>query len=71
MTEGKFIFVGDECQLPPVGQDISPALSPDYFKQTFNIDVVECKLTQCRQQADNNYIRRHSNCVIFMKIHQM
>ena len=56
--EGKFIFVGDECQLPPVGQDISPALSPDYFKQTFNIDVVECKLTQIvRQQADNTIIQ--------------
>ena len=56
--EGKFIFVGDECQLPPVGQEISPALSPGYFKQTFDIDVVECKLTQIiRQQADNSIIQ--------------
>jgi len=56
--EGKFIFVGDECQLPPIGQDISPALSPGYFKQTFDIDVVECKLTQImRQQADNSIIQ--------------
>ena len=31
---GKFIFVGDACQLPPIGQDISPALSREYFQGT-------------------------------------
>lgn len=57
-TGGKFVFVGDECQLPPVHQEISPALSPAYFKKTFNIDAVELKLTQIvRQQADNSIIR--------------
>lgn len=54
---GKFIFVGDECQLPPVGQDISPALSAGYFEDTFNIAATEHKLTQIvRQQADNTII---------------
>lgn len=56
--DGKFIFVGDECQLPPVDQEISPALSPKYFKEQFNIDAVDCKLTQImRQQADNTIIQ--------------
>lgn len=55
--DGKFVFVGDECQLPPVWQDISPALSPAYFKTEFNIDALEFKLTQIvRQQADNTII---------------
>lgn len=54
---GKFIFVGDECQLPPVGQDISPALSVSYFKQKFKIDAVESILTDIvRQQKDNSIV---------------
>ncbi len=55
---GKFIFVGDECQLPPVGQNISPALSEDYFQKQFRISAVEYKLTNIvRQHKDNTIIQ--------------
>lgn len=32
IPNGKFIFVGDPCQLPPVGQNISPALSQQWLE---------------------------------------
>ena len=54
---GKFLFVGDECQLPPIGQPFSPALSPQYFRERFNIEAVHYQLTQImRQQSDNDII---------------
>ncbi len=54
---GKFIFVGDECQLPPIGQDLSPALSVEYFEQVLNIRAKESTLTDIvRQQLDNSII---------------
>ncbi len=54
---GKFHFVGDECQLPPIGQPFSPALSPQYFREKFNIEAVHYQLTQImRQQSDNDII---------------
>lgn len=52
---GKYIFVGDQCQLPPINQDISPALSTGYIARTFQKDVKEAELTQImRQQGDND-----------------
>jgi hypothetical protein len=55
--DGKFVFVGDECQLPPIGQDLSPALSVEYFRNVLNVHAVECTLTDIvRQQLDNSII---------------
>lgn len=57
-NRGKFIFVGDECQLPPVGQDISPALSAAYLMQVFNINVIDTTLIDIvRQQRDNTIVQ--------------
>ncbi len=54
---GKFIFVGDEAQLPPVGQDFSPALNGDYIRSNFKFKVVETSMTDIvRQQEDNSII---------------
>lgn len=47
----RFIFVGDVCQLPPVSQTISPALSLDYIERTFGIKCHEFELTQVVRQA--------------------
>lgn len=56
-NEGKFIFVGDICQLPPIGQNISPALSVDYLRSAHQIEAEEAELTDIvRQQADNDII---------------
>ena len=52
---GKFIFVGDICQLPPVTQPVSPALSPRYIEETFGLKSYESVLTEVvRQAADND-----------------
>lgn len=53
---GKYIFIGDVCQLPPVLQTVSPALSVDYFKNTFGYDAVEVTLTDIKRQQSGNDI---------------
>lgn len=53
-ARGKFIFVGDECQLPPVGQNISPALQPNYSERNFNIKSEFAVLTDIVRQKDGN-----------------
>ena len=56
-NNGKFIFVGDNCQLPPIEQTFSPALSSSYILNTFGIKTLECELkTIVRQTADNDII---------------
>lgn len=55
--EGKFIFVGDACQLPPVDQDISPALSVSHFWEIFRMKADEIELTEIvRQKKDNGIV---------------
>lgn len=55
-TNGKFIFVGDICQLPPVSQAVSPALNSDYFSKTFHIKAEETELTEIVRQSKENDI---------------
>lgn len=59
--KGKFIFVGDECQLPPVFQDISPALSSDYLWKTFHLNVVDTSLVEIVRQQQGNTIVQASH----------
>lgn len=54
--KGQFIFIGDNCQLPPVTQPISPALSSKYITATFGISSTESELTQIVRQAQGNDI---------------
>lgn len=54
---GKFLFIGDNCQLPPVGQKISPALSVEYFRSEFRIEAGEAILTDImRQKCDSDIV---------------
>lgn len=54
---GKFVFVGDDCQLPPVNGDASPALSPKYIESHYHMKVIAAKLTDIvRQDSDNDII---------------
>lgn len=56
-SEGKFIFVGDICQLPPIMQTISPALTPKYIEDNFSIKTYESELTDVvRQSGDNDIV---------------
>lgn len=52
----KFIFVGDPCQLPPIQESTSPALSADYFLQAFGISAKEAQLTEIMRQKGENQI---------------
>ena len=55
--KGKFVFVGDVCQLPPIQQSSSPALSETYFKEKFHISAIDYELTEIvRQKGDNDLI---------------
>lgn len=53
---GKFVFIGDACQLPPIHQKESPALSAKYFLDTFQQKAIEATLTQIMRQAEGNDI---------------
>lgn len=54
---GKFIFIGDRYQLPPIGEDFSPALSVQFLTDTFKIETTSADLTDImRQSADNDLI---------------
>ncbi len=53
---GKFIFIGDICQLPPVSQAISPALDATYLQQEYGLKVYESELTQIVRQEQGNDI---------------
>lgn len=54
---GKFVFVGDDCQLPPIEGDRSPALSADYISMQYGLGVKTAVLTDIiRQQNDNDII---------------
>ena len=54
--ESKYIFVGDPCQLPPVGDDLSPALS----EQSFTPLALSASLTEIMRQAEGNDLIRAS-----------
>ncbi len=55
---GKFIFVGDPCQLPPIGQSSSPSLSKDYIVQKFDYHTRQFELTEIvRQHSANGIIK--------------
>ncbi|MDR2292873.1 MAG: AAA family ATPase [Prevotellaceae bacterium] len=54
---GKFIFVGDVCQLPPINETFSPALSANHFRWRYAVEAHEIELTEIvRQKKDNDII---------------
>lgn len=46
----KLILIGDTAQLPPVGSELSPALSPDYLKNAFYLNISFYELTEVARQ---------------------
>lgn len=54
--KGKFLFIGDACQLPPINQPISPALNREYLETVFGVRAKEAELTEVVRQADGNDI---------------
>jgi exodeoxyribonuclease V len=63
-TQSKIIFVGDGCQLLPVGYqtcEISPALCTDYLTKKFNLIGSELALTQVMRQDERSDIYKIAN----------
>lgn len=52
----KILFVGDPAQLPPVGEDFSPALSADYLASEYGIATSEFDLGLVMRQAEGSAI---------------
>lgn len=61
--QGKFIFIGDACQLPPITQPFSPALSSAYLRENFSIEADEFELTEVMRQDKGNDIVRSAEKV--------
>ena len=51
----RLLLVGDTAQLPPVGEEESPALSASML-QGYGLEVSECQLTQVVRQMDESGI---------------
>lgn len=66
-VKGKFIFVGDHYQLPPVAsydeQSFSPALSLEYFENNLDRKGVSVALTEIMRQQRGNDITSASKRV--------
>lgn len=54
-TGCSLLLLGDTAQLPPVGEVLSPALSPDYLRSMF-LDVAYVELTQVMRQLEDSGI---------------
>lgn len=60
----KIIFVGDDCQLAPVGygsNEISPALNVQYLEKAFAIRGKEVALNQVMRQGEGSAIYQTAN----------
>ena len=63
-AQSKIIFVGDDCQLPPVGYEayeISPALDVAYLQKTFAMKGSKVELTQVMRQGEGSDIYQTAN----------
>lgn len=54
--KGKFIFIGDICQLPPINATSSPALSCQYIQNTYHVSTAQAELKDIVRQKDTNDI---------------
>lgn len=58
---GKYVFVGDPCQLPPISQKDSPALNSTFIQEKFKYKVDEFELTKVVRQKYDNGINKVAN----------
>lgn len=60
-VNSKIIFVGDPCQLPPVGDNSSKALEATYLKQKFNLYSEETEMKEVQRQGGNSGILKSAS----------
>lgn len=51
----RLLLMGDTAQLPPIGEEQSPALYPDALKG-YGLETIACELTQVVRQAESSGI---------------
>ena len=61
----RLLLLGDTAQLPPVGEELSPALSADYLRSMY-LSVTRIELTQVMRQSEDSGIL--SNATMLRKI---
>ncbi len=61
--DAKYIFVGDPCQLPPISESISPALSTAYLLNTFHYTAKKVMLTEIMRQSGESSIIRAADAI--------
>lgn len=59
----KLILVGDTAQLPPVGNDSSPALDAEYLKRTYGLELFTTELTDVVRQEKASGILHHATAL--------
>jgi len=56
-VHSKIIFVGDPCQLAPVGDNSSKAFEPDYLKSKFDLSCAEAEMKEViRQEGESGIL---------------
>ncbi len=55
-VKSKIIFVGDPCQLPPVGDNSSKAFETAYLKEKFNLSSEETEMKEVKRQGGESGI---------------
>lgn len=59
-VNSKIIFVGDPCQLPPVGDSNSKAFDLEYLKNKFQLSVEETEMKEVKRQEGESGILKAS-----------
>ena len=59
----KVVFVGDYAQLPPVGQDFSPAMSADYLQKTYHASCREAMLKEVVRQVEDSFVYKNATFI--------
>ena len=58
----KIMFIGDSAQLPPVGDEQSPALSEETLR-AYGLEVSKCELNEVMRQADGSGILTNATVI--------
>ncbi len=56
----KIVFIGDHAQLPPVGQNISPALNEEYLKTEYGLTTLSANINEVVRQAASSFINKNA-----------
>ena len=60
-VNNKIILLGDQYQLPPIGETQSFALNKEFLESTFNLKGTAFILTEVKRQVDGSYILENAN----------